>query len=550
MKFLNKTKEIIKERKFKFICFFWILISVQFVVGYNLQEKGYLLKNVSDFFVDLLKIIILSITFIIIHYYVLKIINKKRKKENIEINKLKEHKSKFWKYFLIIFICWIPTLLAFYPSIVSYDGGYQIKNYIFYNNFDHHPILITRLYSMFYILGINIGSVNTGMFLFSIFQMTFMAAVFSYAVGFIEKETNNKLLRNISIIFYALFPYNQLFSMITTKDVIFAGLFMLFNIKLYKMLSENTKYKKILLLIMIGVLMLLSRNNVIYTLIVSLPFLLLVLRKDKFKIIKVLSTFLIIIVIYKTTNNCLYNFTSSVSDEGNLRVTAFSQAIGRVARDKKEQLTEEEKEKISHYFYDYNRLAKSYKTNIADNSLNTTDGKTINKNKKEFFEFVFELGKKYPIIYVESFLDTTRGFWYICDNSFNSIWSDVAYEKAGALELYTYGVGTKYAITEESKLPGLKQFYKDMFCKNYYQNIPVIYIIFQPATYFYLAIAFLLYAIYKKDKNNMCIAICIFVFFASCYIANCSIVRYIYPVIVCTPLMAGLSIKRNKEGEV
>ena len=59
------------------------------------------------------------------------------------------------------------------------------------------------------------------MFLFSLFQMTFMAFLFSNTVVFIEEQTNKKWIRNISILFYTLFPYNQLFAVTATKDVIF-----------------------------------------------------------------------------------------------------------------------------------------------------------------------------------------------------------------------------------------------------------------------------------------------------------------------------------------
>ena len=110
--------------------------------------------------------------------------------------------------------------------------------------------------------------------------MTFMALIFSYAVKIID-ESNKKWLKNISLIFYAIFPYNQLFAMMTTKDVIFAGLMVVFIIKLYKMLDEKYKAADYIFLVIIGVLMLLSRNNSVLILKASLPFIILVLIKNK-----------------------------------------------------------------------------------------------------------------------------------------------------------------------------------------------------------------------------------------------------------------------------
>ena len=446
---------------------------------------------------------------------------------------------------MIIFVCWIPTVLAFYPCILGYDGGYQIRDYVFYNSVKHHPVLITKLYSTFYVVGIMLKSPTFGMFLFSIFQMAFMAVVFSYTVKFIEDQTQKKWIRNLSILFYALYPYNQLFSITTTKDVIFAGLMLVFIIQLYRMVKEKYKIADYIFIVVIGIIMLLSRNNAIYTLKVSLPFIILVLIRDRSNLIKVISTFLIIIIVYQNMSNYLFTSVDGKNDEGNLRVSTFSQAIGRVVRDKKEELMQEEKEKISFYFKDYEKIGMAYTGNIADSTTDYVNIKNINENKSEFFKFIFELGKKYPITYLESFLDTTRGYWYIQDVSFSKI---LRYQHPGAFELYDYGIAKgEKKVVHDSKLPALKEFYRNMYCLNEYQNIPILYILFQPGIYFYSTLAFLLYAIYKKEKSKLVIAIFLFTFYASCYLAQCSIIRYMYPVMVSMPFILALVNKKEDE---
>lgn len=547
---MSKVIEIVKERKFKYICFFWFIISLQFVIGSNLQTKGYSIQSFQDAVISLLKVIFLNIIFIILHYSIMKLIEKIKKDKNQEEVKEKSKKYNWLKYFLIIFVCWIPTLLAFYPAIISYDGGYQIRDYFFMGQIGHHPFLVTILYAAFYRFGLFVlESPTLGMFLFSIVQMTFMALIFSYAVKFIE-ETDKKWLRNISLIFYALFPYNQLFSMMTTKDVIFAGLTIVFIINLYNMLEGKFKALDYVYIIIIGVVMLLSRNNSIYTLKVSLPFIILILIKNKRNLIKIVSVFLITIFLYQIINNALHSSAGKVNDEGSLRISHFSQAVAKLVDEKENELTEEEKEKITYYFNDYKKLAEVYKSNIADNTVKMINGKNINSNKTEFFQFMWQLGKKYPIIFIDSFLNTMRGYWYICDASFNKIWNEERPDTMGALELFCFRIGREEcAVVEESKLPKLKEFYQEMFCQNQYQKIPVVYILFQPATYSYIALANLLYSIYKKDKNRLVIAIFLFVFFASCFLAHCAIIRYIYPIIVNVPIMACLVAKNEQKGE-
>lgn len=562
---MAKLKEIIKEKKFKYISFFWIIISIQFVMGSNLQTKGFLITSFTDFLIDLIKIILFSIIFITLHYCITELYNRVKisktetEKENREENEketnkenIKYKKYRWLIYFLIIIVCWIPTLLAFNPCIISYDGGYQIRDYFFKNELAHHPILITKLYTAFYIIGVIAESPAFGMLLFSIFQMTVMASIFSYAVKFIEDETHKKWLRNVSIIFYALYPYNQLFAITTTKDVLFAGLMLIFTIYLYKMVKEKYKILDCIFLVIIGILMLLSRNNAIYTLKVSLPFIILILIKNRKNLLKILVTFLIIIIAYQNINNLLYRLAENNSietrmDEGDLRVSTFSQAISKIAKDKKDELTEEEKQKIEFFFTDYQELAEAYKGNIADSTTKKVNTENINKDKKEFFKFMLEIAKKYPITCIESLLNTTRGYWYIQDTSFSEI--DM-YNHPGVFELYDSGIaGGEYRVIHDSKLPQLKKLYINMLRENEYQKIPILYIIFQPATYFYITLAFLLYIIYKRETNKLVIAIFLFTFFATCYLAHCSIIRYIYPIIVNTPLMLGLVIENKKQGE-
>lgn len=546
MKVIKKILEIIKNKKFKYISFFWTIISIQFVIGNNLEKRGTSITGFTDLLSSILKVIILSIIFIALHYSIIKLLKMIKLKQTQE--KKIEVKHKWLIYFSIIIICWIPTLLAFYPCIISYDGGYQIRDFIFGQELRHHPILVTVLYTTFYNLGLNIlKSPTLGMFLYSIFQMCFMASIFSCSVKFIEEETSKKWVRNIAIIFYAIFPYNQLFSIMTTKDVLFAGFAIIFIINFYKMLKYKYKLHEYIYMILMSVLMLLSRNNVVLTMKASLLLMILIFIKDKYKLLKTVSLFLIIIIMYQIINGLLYSSVKEKNNESFLRTSVFSQACGKLAKEKEQELTREEKEKIDFYFYDYKNLGKFYKANIADSTVKRTNNKNINNNKKEFFKFMLELFKKYPITFLDSYLNTTRGYWYIQDESFNKIWNDQKPDTMGALELYCFAIGKgKLAVKADSKIPALQKFYQDMFCRNKYRKIPILYIVFQPAFYFYILIAYLLYEIYKRDKIKIAVGTFLFVFFASCYLANCSILRYIYPIIVCMPILLGIVVEKER----
>lgn len=637
---MKKLKKIIQERKFKYIAFFGLIISIQFIVGGNLQYKGYSVHTIKEFIIDVIKIIILWIILIAVHYCILFVIkkikikisqkknennvkckkeqnennvknntelrnmqnensnenNEKLKKEqnenNIECNaKLEDSKiesqiknnkklikrknkdckkitdaneknGKIYSYFIIIFACWIPVLLAFFPACVSYDGGMQIYTYVFKGSIGYHPFLTTYLFSFFYKLGLFVfNSPTFGMFLFSLFQMTIMAFCFAYAVEFIKNKTieKGKFIYILSLIFYALFPYNQLMPIITTKDTLFAGIFIVFMIKLYNYLDyKKFKFKEYIIMLLFGLLTLFLRNNITYAYALSIPFIFIILFKNKKKMFEIVSMFLIILIIYKEVNPLVYSNNNGEKSVGIGRKALYTQAIGRIVKYRSEELTDDEKEKIQYYFdgnnekirkylINYKIVGRLYRSNFADNTDIMANHKKI--NEKRFYELYFHLLKRFPTECIDSFLDTIRGYWYINDDSFCNLWPTKA--DRGALELFNNPndiLKNEFAIIGDSKIPWLKTFYKKLLCENYFRKIPILFVFFQPAFYFYIDLAFLLYALYnKKEKKRLVLAVILFILFMSCFAAYCAIVRYMYEILVFTPVMLALAFTKEDE---
>ena len=548
-KIISNVKNVVKDRKFKYISFFWIIIAIQFVIGNNLQNKGYSIRNMTDFIISLVQVIGLSLIFIVIHYCALELYKKIKERLNKEeVNTNSENKNensekKWFIYFFIIIICWIPTLLAFYPGLVNYDGGYQIRDYFFDNKINlGHPIVTTFFYTIFYEIGFYyLNSPALGMLMFSIFQMTIMALIFSYAVKFIEEETGKKCLRNISILIYGLFPYNQLFPIMTTKDVIFAGLVTIFIINLYKMLKGKYKIVDYIFFIIITILMLLFRSNAVYALSVLLPFAFLMLINNKKKFRNLLVAAIISIIICQGINRLVVSIVNDKSGENIIWLCVFAQATGKITSEREKDLTDYEKEKISLYFTNYKAVGKIYKPYIADYTMKLAKYDNILENKKEFLAFMLELAKKYPGEFMDSYLNTMRGYWYVLDNSFCLIHNDYDSDKFGALELFCFKVGKgQYEIVENSKLPALQKLYKDMFCRNMYQKIYGVRIIFQPATYLYILFGCILYSIYKRHKTRLLIEMFLLLYAITFVTAPCALIRYVYPIIVNIPIIFSL----------
>lgn len=543
-------KELIKEKKFKYIYFFWAIISIQFVIGANLQNKGHSIVNFVDLIISIIKILVLNVTFVVLHYCGLELYKKiKIKTENkkVEEKQIKTKcqeteksclkiKNKLLIYFLIIIVCWIPTLLAFYPTILNYDAPQQIVMFTKNEMTADNPILSTILIGGFYTVGFLLHNTSFGMFLYSIVQMSIMAIIFAYVVNFIEKKTHKKWIRNVSIIFYAFFPYNQLFPLMTTKDTLFAGLVLFFVVLLFEAMEEKSTLINYIYVVIIGVLMLLFRNNAVYAFVVIVPFLFLVFFKNKGLLKKMLILFFLIIAFYQVSYNVLIKLTNAKQISKRATTSVFSQAIGKLCREKKDELTDEEKELIDYYFEDYELIAKKYRSNISDPANKLISYKNIENDKGKFAKFMMDLGKKYPMVFVDSWLNTIRGYWYICDESFCSIYLS---QEKGCLELNFSKVykDREFDIDKNSYFPDLEMFYKDLLSKNYYLEIPVLFVVFQPAFYLYVLIACLLFSLYIGDRNKLIVVWFLLLYFLTCFLGPCAIIRYIYAVVVCVPVL-------------
>lgn len=556
---LENIRKIITEKKFKYIYFFCLILSIQFVLGYQLQKFEYTAKNVTGVVINIINIIVLSVVLTTIAYigkYIIEQVKEKiqiKNKEKICKNNNEKQTNNFIiMYFLIIILCWMPAFFAFCPAILNYDGPSQIIAYIVASErmTTQQPIISTLMMVSFFEFGIKVlGSSTLGMMCFSLFQMCFMAGVFAYTVNFVWKETDNKVITTLVLIFYAIFPFNQLFPLMTTKDTMFAGFTLFFVVQLYQFPREKFRIKEYIILSIFAVFMLLFRNNAVYALVVALPIMMIFLRNNKKKIFDMATVFVIIFIVYILCFEGLIIVTNSVMQSDREKLSVISQAIARVSKQKKDELTEEEKEKINYYFDDIDNLIEMYDTNISDDTKRAIVIERYEQNPQEFYKLFVSMVKKYPIICIDSFLDTIRGYWYIFDNSFNQIFHEESPETKGCLELTFYVVtdGTRENLVRDlNELPVLRKFYRSMFCQNNYTKIPVLYIVFQPAIYFYSALACLLYAIYKKDKNLVLPTIYLFLYFLTCFLGPGAIIRYIYANIVATPFILAMC-KNNKK---
>ena len=89
-----------------------------------------------------------------------------------------ENWAVFLCCFLIIFICWLPYFLAYFPGILSNDSVWQMDQILGIRPLsNHHPFTHTMIIKLFYSIGYAIfGTANAGIATYTLFQMTTMAS--------------------------------------------------------------------------------------------------------------------------------------------------------------------------------------------------------------------------------------------------------------------------------------------------------------------------------------------------------------------------------------
>lgn len=138
----------------------------------------------------------------------------------------------------ICLLCWLPYFLYEYPGVMTPDsinqyaqiiGAYQLSN--------HHSIVHTALIGMFYNIGLSLtGNLHTGLALYTIAQMVFMALSAGYVVRTLQKADVITPVVLLTIGFYALMPYNGAYAVTIWKDIPFAGCMTIFAASLMRFL--------------------------------------------------------------------------------------------------------------------------------------------------------------------------------------------------------------------------------------------------------------------------------------------------------------------------
>ena len=439
----------------------------------------------------------------------------------------------FFIVFALIFLAWLPYFLRYYPGIVTSDSYSQIEQTIGILPLqNHHPITHTAIIGIFVNLGLALtNDINFGIALYSIASMVIMAVFNTSVLMYLRKKQVPQFLQILLLLYYMFYPVNAMYSITMWKDILFSGIIPIFIISNIELIFNTqdflSKKKNVIMYILIAIFTILLKHNGLYVVILTLPFIFVVLR-TYWK--KVLPMFLSIIVIYELTNLLFYNVLNITKGSAVEALSIPVQQIARIEKKHRNELDEETKNSINQFFKVEN-IGDLYDPILSDPvKWNLKEG-YFKENKVEFLKLWLKLVFKYPKDSVESLLSNSYGYYY--PEAFRSVVSRVTMD---------HNLG----IQQQPKIKGQLVEQIDSIIDK--RDVPIVSMMFSIGFAFWLIITCLGYKIYKKQYKYILIYIPVIVLWLTCIASpvNCEF-RYAYPLFTTLPIFVSLNYTQNKE---
>lgn len=421
---------------------------------------------------------------------------------------------------LIILVSWIPTLLAYYPAIFSYDAEAQLYQVISRNYSTHHPLIHTLFMGACMKLGFTDHGIGPGMTIYACVQMIIMAAILGWTAAELDRIRVHRGVIIGYLVWVMFMPVNSILAISTTKDVVFAGLVVLYVLLLRRVLLGEGWIKVFLA----SVAMLLLRNNAQYALILTTVIILICwLATRKAKLLKIVLVYAGVIIVAGVIGFGLKAITHAESGSPREALSIPIQQMARVKNLYGDILDSEDKVAVDALIDD--EAAAKYDAHLAD----PVKERISMKQPALFVKTWIKLGLKYPGTYIDAWLYTTEGAWYIRDKSCNRIYGEGAPTGFGYLSTDIRNMPEGFEVYNETKIPWLRDFFERIVSDNAFENIPVLRLLFAPALYFWIFVLYIYRCTIVRDRTGIYISLFGLAYFLTIMLSPAILVRYMYP---------------------
>lgn len=464
----------------------------------------------------------------------------------------REERGHFLRAFAVIFAGFCIPFATYYPAIMAYDVIPQLDQIRNSGLTTHHPLIHT----LYLAACLKLGEIppffnnadRAGLAIYSLTQMAFLAACFSYAYVFMVRHGVKRWICRLFVVCAAFFPTHGLLAVSITKDTVYAALVMVFTLLVWE-LSIREEYpggRFLTAYLLVTLVLLLFRNNSVYAWVVYVACAAFAGRKRPLFFRRCCAFHGAVFLLYLCLNGLLIHAASATSDTyAREMLSVPAQQIARVAAYHKEELTNEDLAALGTI---WKEGLPEYEPAIADRSKRDITGEedTLKILANEWIS----LGLRYPGEYLTAFLLKNKGAWDMTDVSY--------------LDLYSYAKGylqISYPSNQQEYMevlaPGYVRHQRLQFLQAVYRYFaagyelwrycPPMALVMQPALYSYLLLFYCLCCIAWKRTGMLLPAGFLCALMMTILLGPCVLVRYLYPLMLSVAVLSLLLFGREPE---
>lgn len=440
----------------------------------------------------------------------------------------------------IIFLAYVPYILNYYPGSVLTDSVVQIlqgTGVIPLTN--HHPVLHTEIIAICMKIGKEIFTTyQAGAFIYTLMQTIMTSFIFSFCIYYMARKKVPVAIRLLAMLFYMFSPTICFYTITMYKDIPFALSILLVTIGLTEIVTNTENFfkskKRIALVASMITLSMFFRNNGVYAIILTFPFVLVILRKY-YK--QVLIIFFIPIIFYKIITGPVYNILGIEQGSPREALSVPIQQFARLMVYKSDELTDEQKNKIRQYLPIEN-FEELYQAGFADPVKSQFSEEGFEADKIGLVKLYIELAIEFPMETAESFIKGSFGYYYP-----NTVgWGIYTGVEEEYLQVYGITDIKEETIVKIRLLDKINTFVNT-------RGLPIVSMILSIGFLFWIVLACIIYNVYcKKYKNVLIFLPVLFVWLTALASPVFCEPRYVYSMCTCLPLFIAITIKQCIEG--
>ena len=464
-------------------------------------------------------------------------------------------------YGSIILACWIPYIISLLPGCFTPDSLDEIAQFLGKKDYtwsaytvnlldesvllnNHHPFLYTLLLGAFSKLGRLLGSYEASFILYSLIQISFLAYTLGYSVAVTQKHLARKKFIIAELLFFILNPLLPIYGMTVVKDTYFCVATILLSVQLYEAFTVKklTALRCIFLSLTI-LLFLLIRNNSIYIMALMLICIILLLRKDKKRLIKIGSSILATLLIFQIgiINILCPALKITPGSKREMLSVPFLQTA-RYIKEHPEDISEKDEEIILTVLRKGGKLediSNAYSPSHADSVKNRYNKDATNEQMADYFKVWFKGLKTHPDTYIEAYLNLHYGWFSFEGNDFNS------YSRQEPLTEYVGNLFPEYDdyyVSETGR--GVVNTVLDV-----YESNPVTASLIEMATYTWIYVFLFFYGLKHKRFKALTVNGILFFNYLISFVGPVAYMRYAIPMVCTVMFSIFITLKKEKQNE-